>query len=151
MPSVVQMLNRLFWPRSHKGWCDQWYLQICKDFLLSRKGSRPPRILDIRSCLAIYKKNRFNLYVSMIWNNRKGSLSLSFFVANLSANHNSQSHICVSINCWLNFNCWTFCRIRSNWPTLWKAKSQIWNIFNRSKAIKQIRHRPRPWLLLRFF
>ena len=87
----------------------------------------------------------------MIRNNRKGSLPLSFFVANLSANHNSQSHICVSINCWLNFNCWTFCRIRSNWPTLWKAKSQIWNIFNRSKAIKQIRHRPRPWLLLRFF
>ena len=84
LPLVVQMLNRLVWPRSHKGWCDQWYLQICKDFLLSRKGSRPPRILDARSCLAIQK---IQIWSGFDWPPAPHPIKVTWFMGSLKITH----------------------------------------------------------------
>ena len=107
------------------------YLQVGKDFLLSGESSRPPGILGI---------------VYQFW--RAFFISICYVMPELLKNLDCMyTHI--RHKYWDSYRllagflaAGTFWGIRSNWPTLWKAKSQIWNIFTPSKAIKQIRHCP---------
>ena len=107
------------------------YLQVGKDFLLSGESSRPPGILGI-----MYQFWRA-FFISRCYIMPELLKKLDCMYTHIRHKYWDSYSLLAGF-----LAAGTFWGIRSNWPTLWKAKSQIWNIFTPSKAIKQIRHCP---------